>query len=238
MPRAPKWVFDTLDFFMSKLPHVEVVKVEYLSKTLKLIRIKGDFNDLALPVGAFFDIRVTDTDARRYTISGVDAEQNTLDLIAHIHGSGCGSDYIDALKEGDEMILNKPRTDQKYYEQTAEKTFFFGDETSLALACSFLPVIKNTGQYFHFIFELEEINHDIPRLLGFEDYSVYPKKGLFQNQEWLKESDLFKNIEWDDAYFVLTGNVKSVQTFRKTIKALFNVKTKGHGFWLEGKKGL
>ncbi|ULT25230.1 FAD-binding oxidoreductase [Sphingobacterium sp. E70] len=137
MPSAPKWVFDTLNLFVSQIPEVQVSQTEYLSTTVKRISLQGDFEKLQFSVGAFFDIRVSDTNARRYTIAEINSEKNSLQLIAHIHGNGCGSDFMNHLEVGDRLVLNKPRTEQKYYDKAAEKIVFFGDETSLALACSF-----------------------------------------------------------------------------------------------------
>lgn len=238
MPSAPKWVFDTIDFLLSKLPPSEVVETKYLSPSVKRVRLNGDFKKLHFPVGSFFDFRVTDTDARRYTVSYVDVEKSNLELIAHIHGKGSGSGYMDNLKVGDKVSLNKPHTEQKYYDQSAERFVIFGDETSLALACSFLPILRNKKHPFQFIFELDDENKDIPESLGIENSMVFPKSGLFRNQEWLSGLPLLEIADWQEAYFVLTGNVKSVQTFRKVIKSNTKGKVNHHGYWLEGKNGL
>jgi len=238
MPSAPKWLFDTVDFFMSKLPLLAVDETTYLSPSVKRIGLKGDFKDLHFPVGAFFDFRVTDTDARRYTVSHVNVEKNHLEFIAYIHGKGCGSDYMQQLEVGDTISLNKPRGEQKYYDKSAEKLVIFGDETSLALACSFLPVLKKNKHLFQFIFELDDENKKVPELLGLENSLVFPKNNLFSDPNWINDLTIFKIENWQDAYYVLTGNVKSVQTFKKVIKSKANTKVKLHGYWLEGKKGL
>ncbi|WP_410528475.1 FAD-binding oxidoreductase [Sphingobacterium sp. SGR-19] len=65
----------------------------YLSPSVKQIQLKGDFKNLAFPVGAFFDVRVSDTDARRYSVAQINEEKDNLELIVHLHGKGCGSDY-------------------------------------------------------------------------------------------------------------------------------------------------
>lgn len=238
MPSAPKWLFDTVDFFMAKLPLLVVDETAYLSPSVKRIGLKGDFKTLHFPVGAFFDFRVTDTDARRYTVSHVNVEKNHLEFIAHIHRKGCGSDYMEQLKVGDNIRLNKPRGEQKYYDKSAEKLVIFGDETSLALACSFLPVVKENKHLFQFIFELDEENKHIPELLGLENSMVFPKNNLFRDPHWINDLTIFKTQNWQDAHYVLTGNVTSVQTFKKVIKRNANAKVKLHGYWLEGKKGL
>jgi len=239
MPSAPKWVFDTLDLFIPKIPFVEIGKTMYLSPSVKQIQLKGDFKNLAFPVGAFFDVRVSDTDARRYTVAQINEEKDNLELIVHLHGKGCGSDYMRQLETGDTIRLNNPRTEQKYYHETAKKIVFFGDETSLALACSFLPVVKKNKLAIRFIFELHEENKHIPGVLGLENSIIYSKNDLFQDATWIQEHlTILHHENWRDAYYVLTGNVKSVQTFRKVIKSNTTAKIKHHGYWLEGKKGL
>ncbi|MFD2556844.1 FAD-binding oxidoreductase [Sphingobacterium tabacisoli] len=236
MPTAPKWLFDTLDLFMSKLPGTEVVRTEYLSPSVKLIKLTGLFDELHVPVGAFFDIRISDTEARRYTISSINRENSTLDLIVYLHGQGPGSKYMDGLQRGDEIYLNKPRTDQKYHNHLVENLVFFGDETSLALAISFLPVVREHGQQIQFIFELDEENRNVPQVLGINHSLVFPKGEIFRDPESIAAIDVLKYETWK--YFVLTGNVKSVQAFRKAVKMHMPSKVKAHGFWLEGKNGL
>lgn len=239
MPSAPKWVFDTLDLFVSKIPLVTIGETTYLSPSVKRIQLEGDFKNFHFPVGTFFDIRVSDTDSRRYTVAHINEEKDKLELIAHVHGKGCGSDYMHRLKAGDTIPLNTPRTEQKYYDKTAEKIVFFGDETSLALACSFLPVAKSNKLPIRFIFELDEENKHLPALLGLENSLVYSKNNLFRDSAWIERNlAILHTKDWQDAYYVLTGNVKSVQTFRKVIKSKASAKIKHHGYWLEGKKGL
>ncbi|RZF61506.1 FAD-binding oxidoreductase [Sphingobacterium corticibacterium] len=239
MPSAPKWVFDTLNLFISKIPSVTISETAYLSPSVKQLRLEGDFKNLHFPVGAFFDIRVSDTDARRYTVAQINEEKDKLTLIAHLHGKGVGSDYMQRLKVGETIELNHPRTEQKYNDETAEKIVFFGDETSLALASSFLPVVKEKNLPIRFIFELDEENKHIPAVLGLENSIVYSKNNLFQDTAWIQEHlHILDHENWQDAYYVLTGNVKSVQAFRKVIKSKTNGKIKHHGYWLEGKKGL
>ncbi|MDR2274795.1 MAG: siderophore-interacting protein [Sphingobacterium sp.] len=238
MPSAPKWVFDTLDFFVAQIPRVQVSQTEYLSRSVKRISLQGDFAKFQFSVGAFFDIRVSDTNARRYTIAEINSDKDNLKLIAHIHGHGCGSDFMDDLTVGDHITLNKPRTEQKYYDKSAEKIVFFGDETSLALACSFLSVMQQEKKQYLFLFELDPENYHIPDLLGLENAMVFPKLTLFSDPAQIEELPIFKNNDWCDAYFVLTGNVTAVQNFRKVIKAQTQARVKHHGYWLQGKKGL
>jgi len=142
MPSAPKWLFDTVDFLIPKLPLVEVSETEFLSQSVKKICFKGDFKKLNFSVGSYIDFRISDTEARRYTASYADTENGILEFIVHLHGKGCGSEFIANLQVGDKINMNTPRTERKYYDKTAERFVIFGDETSLGLARSFHPVLK------------------------------------------------------------------------------------------------
>lgn len=114
MPSAPKWLFNAADLLLPKVPFVEVADTEFLSPFVKRIRVKGDFKNLIFPVGSYVDFRVCDTEARRYTVSDVDVEKGILQFIVHLHGNAPGSCFMDNLKVGDTMNMNKPRVERKY----------------------------------------------------------------------------------------------------------------------------
>jgi len=237
MPNAPKWIFDVAERLLPKLSLMEVVHLELLSPSVRKIRFSGDFSNLSYKVGSYIDFRVSDTAARRYTASYTDTQNGVIELIVHLHGEGSGSQFMANLKVGDKVNNNQPRA-YRYYDESAEKFVIFGDETSLGLARSFLPVLKKKQQKFTFIFELDEENKTIPELLGLENFNVFPKDGSFRNEAWISELPVIKASDWQDANFVLTGNAKSAQTFKKVIKDKTNGNVYLHGYWLEGKKGL
>ena len=238
MPSAPKWLFDTLEFLTPKLPLTEVVETVYLSKSVKKICFKGDLKNVQLGVGSFIDFRINDTEARRYTVSYADIEKGIFEFVVYLNGKGCGSRYMADLKVGDNIVMYKPRGDNRYYHKAAQRFVIFGDETSLALACSFLPVLKKNNHQFVFIFELDEENKNVPKLLGLENCLEIPKNFSFSKEDCESKLAVIHTPDWQEAKFVLTGNAKSGQLFRKVIKE----KTKGnvflHGYWLAGKKGL
>ncbi|MEZ0453554.1 FAD-binding oxidoreductase [Sphingobacterium thalpophilum] len=238
MPRAPKWLFDTVDLLTTKLPEVKVEEIVFLSPSVKKIRMSGVFDKVKFTVGAYIDFRVTETEVRRYTVSNFDKKTQSIEFIVHLHGKGCGADYMNALQPGDVLSLNKPSTMIKYYASSFQHYIIFGDESSLGLAQSFAPVLKQNNHIFQFIFELDEENLKIPEILGLESVIVFPKTGLFKNEEWIKKLPVFPLQNEDHIKFILTGNVKSVQTFRKVIKDTTKCKVYLHGYWLEGKKGL
>lgn len=238
MPSAPKWLFDAVDLIITKLSSITINNVELLSASLKRIRFKGDFSKINFPVGAYIDFRVNATDARRYTISKVDLEKGILEIIVHLHGDGPGSHFMNSLKQGDVIDLNRPRSERNYYAKSAERLLIFGDETSLGLACAFLPELKKRGHQYLYHLELDEENWNVPEQLGLEHFSIFPKNGSFQNEAWLDQLAIFHHPEWQHAHYVLTGNATSAQAFKKAIKRNTNGKIFLHGYWLAGKKGL
>lgn len=238
MPSAPKWLFDTLEFLTPKLPLTEVVETVSLSKSVKKISFKGDLKNVQFTVGSFIDFRVNDTEARRYSVSYADTEKGIFEFVVYLNGKGCGSRLMADLKAGDQIVMYKPRGLSRYYDKTAQRFVIFGDETSLALACSFLPVLRKNKHQFMFIFELDEENKNVPKLLGLENCLIFPKNFLFSNEEWTSKLPMINTSDWQGANFVLTGNVKSAQLFRKIIKEKANANVYLHGYWLAGKKGL
>jgi NADPH-dependent ferric siderophore reductase len=238
MPSAPKWLFDFIDRYLLADRSLMVVSAtKMLSPSVKQISFKGDFKKLAFKVGYYMDFRVADTEVRRYTISHIDLKNGTIDFVAHIHGDAPGSQLMNRFKPGDIFTINTPRGN-KYYDEAVEKYVIFGDETSLALACSFLPILLKNKHTFQFYFELADENKDVPALLNLKNYTVFPKNELFRDETSLSNLPIFQTNDWQHATFVLTGNATSVQTFRKVIKKNTSAKVITHGYWLEGKRGL
>ena len=102
-----------------------------------------------------------------------------------------------------------------------------------------MPVLTQNGHQFQFYFELEEENRDIPGRLGLINYTVVPKNASFAGEEGISGLPIFQTIDWQAANFVLTGNAKSVQTFRKMLKKKrIGAKISAQGYWIAGKRGL
>lgn len=238
MPSAPKWLFDFVDRLrISKSPLMTVVNTELISQGVKKIRFSGDFRKMDLKPGYYMDFRVGDTEARRYTISYIDNGKSVIEFIAHLHGDAPGSRFMELLKTGDKVNVNPPRG-RRYYDKSIEKYVIFGDETSLALACSFQPVLLQNEHPFLFYFELDDQNPNATELLGLKNCTVFPKNGSFRKSDFINDLPIFQSADWQEAGFVLTGNVRSVQEFRKVLKSRSFAKVNAHGYWLEGKKGL
>lgn len=238
MPNAPKWLLDVVEkIFIPKLPMMEVRSTELLSPSVKRIRFSGDFKKLTFKPGSYMDIRVSDTEVRRYTVAFSDTKNGLMDFIVHLHGAHPGSLFMQRLNVGHKINTStiKPH---KCYSESAKKYVIFGDETSLALACSIFPVLKQNNDQFQFYFELDEENKNVPELLNLENYTVFPKDGSFRNEKWISNLPVIQEEKWKDAHFILTGNAKSVQSFRKVVRGNTAAKIIAHGYWLEGKNGL
>lgn len=238
MPSAPKWFFDGIEAMQSSFV-LEVINTELLSPSIRRLRFKGAIETLKFPVGAYLDLRVSDTAVRRYTIAYFDKNKGIVEFIIHRHHKGCGRDFLDSLKPGDYLALNKPRGTVRYFEPAFGRYVIFGDETALGLAQSFLPKLKQHNIDYQFLFELAKENKEIPRMLGLDNTTVFPKEGCFKDNDWLNQLPVFQPEEnRSKTKYVLVGNVKSAQTIREVIRSKMKIKITLQGYWLEGKKGL
>ncbi|MDF7822083.1 FAD-binding oxidoreductase [Runella sp. MFBS21] len=231
----PKWVSNLFEGTLRT--NAKVLETSYISSQIKKIRFQGDISKMNFQIGYANVLRVSETEYRNYTAAYHDKAKGIIDIIFHIHTNGVGSNYFDSLKAGDETYIG-PSRGKKLYDPSVENQFFFGDETSLGLACSLLPLLKNNNHQFQFYFELDEENKNVPELLGLENFTVFQKNGSFRNEKWIGNLPLFKTDEWTNANFALVGNVKSVQVFRKVLKNKTQGNVYSQGYWLEGKKGL
>ncbi len=231
----PKWIGNL--FEASLRPNVKVLETSYLSPQIRKIRFQGNISKMNFQIGYANVIRVSETEYRNYSVAYYDREKGIFDIIFHIHGNGVGSRYIADLNRGDDLFISPPRG-KKQYNPDIKQQFIFGDETCLGVVNSFLPYLKKNKHQFQFYFELDDENKNVPKNLELENYTIFPKNDLFRNENGIKDLPLFKNSEWDTASFVLIGNVKSVQTFRKVLKDETRGIISSQGYWLEGKTGL
>ncbi len=233
--RIPKWIGDWLE--SSTGPRLTVLATNYITSSVKKITFQGNVYKMDFIIGGASVIRVSETDYRNYTVAHHDIEKGIIEIIFHIHGNGTGSTYINTLKTGDELYISSPRG-HRAYDPKVKQYVFFGDETTLGLACSLYSALKQNDHQFQFIFELDDENKDAPKVLGLENHTVFAKDGSFSSEIWLRNLPLFQSPEFKTTNFVLTGNVKSVQALRKVLKNFNTGKILAQGYWLEGKKGL
>lgn len=218
-------------------PNVQVLHATYITPHIKKIRFHGNAFKQNISIGYANVIRVSETELRNYTVAHHDNKNGIFDMVFHVHGNGVGSRYIDRLDINDEMYIS-PARGKKMYNPSVKKQFIFGDETSLGFACSILPDLQQNKNQFQYYFQLDKANNDAPGLLGLEHYTTFPKTDSFSNENWVRELPVFKSNDWKDANFILTGNVQSIQNFRKVLKEKKMGNILSQGYWLKGKKGL
>lgn len=240
MPTVPKWINDTLEKIAPSM--LRMVKVEdsvYLNQNIKKVRLRGDFSSLNFTPGFTISFRVTPTELRHYTVSHACPSGRAIELIAHLHGDAVGARYIDSLYPGNEKIKLAVLGSDKQYNPDIKKQMIFGDETSLSLMSSFLPFLKENNHEYQFFIELDDSNKHIPEQLGLLNYTVFQKNDIFRDLDQIHQLPFVNNTEWSEANIILTGNVRSIQNFRKVLK-MHNHRGKiyAKGYWLEGKKGL
>src|SRR5688572_19027294 len=115
MPKAPKWLNDTLEIVLAaKMPLLRVTETGYINPYIKKISLEGDVQGLNFHPGYAIAIRVSDTEYRNYTVSFNDTEKGIVELIIHLHGTAPGSAFIDNIKPGDQIRLVPPRGKKMY----------------------------------------------------------------------------------------------------------------------------
>lgn len=231
----PKWLGNL--FETSLRPNMDVVETTYVSTQIKKIRLRGDISKMNFQLGYANVIRVSETEFRNYTVAAYDDAGGTIDILCHIHGKGTGSRFMDGLRAGDQLYMSIPRG-KKFYEGAVSQYVLFGDETSLGLANAFLPTLKSNKHDYRFYFELDEENRRAPDALELDNVAVFPKSGIFRSEPELRTLPIFASDRWQEANFVLTGNVASMQNIRKVLKGWARGKVSFQGYWLEGKQGL
>lgn len=231
----PKWAGGILESLVGQ--RAEVINTSYLSPHLKKVRFRSDIAHVNFQIGYASVLRVNEIEYRNYTIAYHNSKMGILDIIFHIHDNGPGSQYAHNLSIGDQLYISNPRG-HKVYNPKIQRQFFFGDETSLGLACSMLPILKQNKHLFQFYLELDDANKDVPGLLGLENYRIFSKNKSFFNEKWIDELPIFQGEDWLHASYILVGNVNSIQTFRKALKKKGVKSISAQGYWLQGKKGL
>ncbi|WP_255492426.1 FAD-binding oxidoreductase [Myroides sp. NP-2] len=232
-------VLDFIGITPYKLPLAQVSAITTVTPSVKVIQLKGDFKNLQFSSGSYLSLKLNYIQTRKYTISQLDKDNGTLEFIAYLHpNGGTGQHFMHQLKMGDAISMNSLHANSNYLAISTASFIFFGDETSLGLAYSLCQKWKEKQYKYLFLFELDEENKTAPLALGIEQSLVFPKKKTFRSERLISQLDPIVMPEWKEAVFLLTGDAKSIQIFRKVIKDKTTSKVYTRGYWVEGIEGL
>jgi len=242
MPHLPEWIVDTMENLLSsKFFDAEVVSASFLNQEIVKVTFKADLQSMPFYPGWPVMLRVGANDLRHYTFSSFDKQNGLFDIVFHVHGNAPGSDLVSKMKSGDHLKMAVP-AGRKMYSPEHKNHFFFGDETSLSFMMILInDIIKNNGIYSG-ILELRPQNITISKLLQLNVDTVIhtPDNPAGEAIDKLKQLINKADFSFDSSVFYLTGNVSSVQAFRKELKRIgINPKNiKLQGYWAEGSVGL
>lgn len=226
--------------FSSKICKVSVVSTEMTSLSIKTILFKGTFPNVKFKIGQAITIRVDDLNYRNYTPSKWNSDIGTFEVVFHIHGNGPGSNFIKKLNTGDQLSVGLPRG-FNIYKQAAKYHFFFGDETCIGIFKSLKDEINNDENNYLGILELDQLSIEAIKSAGLMLDTVPKsiKKAEFAIASLNKLNDRIWDL-WQNGYFYLMGNAKSIQAFRTALKKK-GVQSRDiytQPFWADGKIGL
>jgi NADPH-dependent ferric siderophore reductase len=242
MPYIPKWIADTMESVLpSKYFDAEVIGSEYITSEILKIKFAGNLHKIDFYPGQAVVIRAGMNDFRHYTICSFNSATGTFDIIFHIHGNAPGSNLAVLLKIGGKLKMAVPGG-QKMYMPEKDFHFFFGDETSLSFILILIEEIQKNGRSYKGIIELRNLNSLVPDKLDMNVKTTLrtPDTPGIQAINYFNELKNTHDFSLEKYVFYLTGNVNSVQAFRKELKKLgiSSQNIKFQGYWLEGKKGL
>ncbi|MEM7153843.1 MAG: siderophore-interacting protein [Myxococcota bacterium] len=114
---------------------VEVAAVQVLSPRVRRIDLRGDFIErMRWYPGDKIKINVGGGTMRLYTPSRVDPAARRMEVVAHVHGHGPGSRWVERVRAGDAVSFIGPAHSMPIeFGPPPPWALFFGDETALGL---------------------------------------------------------------------------------------------------------
>lgn len=175
---------------------------------------------------------------RTYTPINWDPEAGTTDVIAYLHGDGPAVRWFTTAAAGSDAEIFGPSRSLNLSE-TAKRTVFVGDETSIALA----HAIQEFNPDVHYLYETD----DAAQLSA-----VITKLGIGKNASILTKTDdrrellqriieLTETAEADAPVdLVVTGDAATVNAVRRELKTRPDLtpRIKARAYWASGKTGL
>lgn len=242
MPHIPKWMADAIENLLpSKFFDTLVVNTTYVNPEILKITFSADLLPIAFQSGWAIVLRTGVNDLRHYTISAFDQETGLFDILFHMHGNGPSSTFVSQLTVGEKLKMAIP-TGRKMFVPESDHHFFFGDETSLSFILIMIAEISRKEGTYQGVVELREQNRTVAEQLHLTTKTVLrtaDSPGMHAIS-YLKELASRSDFPLEKYVFYLTGNVSSVQAFRKELKKIgvHSKNIKFQGYWVEGSIGM
>lgn len=216
----------------SKFLEVKVVAISYPAPAVKKVRFEGYCEAMHYYIGYAVAFRVNALDYRNYTPVMVD--DDTFDIVFHLHGKGPGSLFASRLEVGQAIRMLMPRGRKMF--RPAAAHFVFGDETSLGL---FQAIRQEAGirqQAFAGLLELDGDNRDAAAMLQLP----YIAKENPAAMAAALDTHFAKGAVAGESMYYLTSNARSIQACRKLLRerGVDNGRILTQPYWVEGKRGL
>jgi ferric-chelate reductase (NADPH) len=223
------------------LTPARVSGVEKISENFQMLHLESAlFEKESFRPGEKIQINTGDWDVRTYTPIAVNPRVGRLSILAFLHGNGPGSRWASSAKAGDCVQVLGPRPSLSL--RDAEAIVFFGDETSFAVASTF---IKHFGEaaHSHFVFEVASISEAkiVGERIGLDKRSVFITRQLDDSHLEKASAHLQESLKANPMHpFLLTGNAKSILHLRNQLRTqgLLPKETKLKAYWAPGKMGL
>ncbi|MEK6493829.1 FAD-binding oxidoreductase [Myroides odoratimimus] len=242
MPKIPKLIGTIVKTAWSKMfITVTITKKEQLTNELLRIRFTGDLSNSKYEIGQAILIQISDTEYRNYTPSTFNKEEGYFEVIFHQKAKGPGTTFFKEITEGSKLISSLPRG-QNVYDSNTYYHFFYGDDTCIGFCQALQEAMKTNNHKLEGLLEIDKAstayaNTCLPNMEFIqksEDTEVYPAV------DYLDSIDPYRWNKLIHGQFYLMGNGKSIQKFRKALRAKGvssnNIITQP--FWVQGKVGL
>ena len=216
-----------------------VVANEHMADRFRLIAFEGvELKGVAwnagqkvqIPMGSAF---VT----RTYTPIEWDASTGRTRILCYAHGTGPGSVWVRDVKPGDECDVFGPRSSIDL-RAISGPLAFFGDETSIGLACALSAEHRAWSAALYFEFSDIKAGSDVLQHLGLRYATLFEKQTDDAHAEQMEAA--LPALAASGAAFVLAGKAGTVQRLRQSLKRLGVAASRitAKAYWAPGKVGL
>ncbi|EHO07547.1 hypothetical protein HMPREF9714_02627 [Myroides odoratimimus CCUG 12901] len=242
MPKIPKLIGTIVKTAWSKMfVTVVVTQKEQLANGLLRIRFEADLSNAKYEIGQAILMQISDTEYRNYTPSIFNKEEGYFDVIFHQKAKGPGTTFFKNITIGTELTSSLPRG-LNIYDENTYYHFFYGDDTCIGFCQALQEEMKKNNHKLEGLLELSD--HSIPYANDHLPHMEYIEKSddkeVYPAVDYLESIDTYRWNKLVHGQFYLMGNGKSIQKFRKALRAKGvssnNIITQP--FWVEGKIGL